>query len=209
MADTPPGLLEMSSAAATALLQMRSEVDPASRAEVLDLVASALAIRLAVFALQKDARVELTRAQLGAGSFRGGGERFAADDGARVTEAAAPSWLATTGLPLDERGFLAIDDTLRSTGDDRVFAAGDAATMLDHRRPKAGVFAVRQGPALAANLRAAMTGQEIKPFATGARYLALISAGRRTAVGFWNGFSWQGEWAWKWKDRIDRKFMQR
>ena len=70
-----------------------------------------------------------------------------------VTEATAAPWFAATGLPLDEHGFLAVDDTLRSTGDPRIFAAGDCATMLNHRRPKAGVFAVRQGPPLARNLQ--------------------------------------------------------
>ena len=45
-----------------------------------------------------------------------------------VTEASAAPWFADTGLPLDEKGFLAVDDTLASTGDDRIFAAGDCAT---------------------------------------------------------------------------------
>jgi selenide,water dikinase len=41
------------------------------------------------------------------------------------------------------------------------------------------------------------------------RYLALISAGNRYAIGVWDGFSWEGEWVWRWKDRIDRQFVQR
>ena len=40
-------------------------------------------------------------------------------------------------------------------------------------------------------------------------YLALVSAGSSYAVGVWNGFSWEGRWAWKWKDRIDRAFVAR
>jgi hypothetical protein len=31
----------------------------------------------------------------------------------------------------------------------------------------------------------------------------------KDAVGFWNGFAWQGGWAWRWKDRIDRRFVAR
>jgi len=54
----------------------------------------------------------------------------------------------------DENGFLAIEDTLQcSGGPENVFACGDVAGNARYPRPKAGVFAVRQGPPLAANLR--------------------------------------------------------
>src|SRR5271163_2467564 len=81
------------------------------------------------------------------------------DEALWVTEAAGAPWLAETGLPLDERGFVVIDERLRSVGDQAVFAAGDIATMPAHPRDKAGVYAVRAGPPLAANLRRALDGK--------------------------------------------------
>jgi selenide,water dikinase len=124
-----------------------------------------------------------------------------------VTEASAAPWFATTGLPLDERGFLAIGDTLQSTGDKRIFAAGDCATMLDHRRPKAGVFAVRQGPPLARNLERMLVGQAPEPFHPQKRYLAIIGTGDGSAVAMRGRWAIEGRWVWLWKDYIDRRWM--
>lgn len=125
-----------------------------------------------------------------------------------VTEAGAAKWFPEIGLPLDERGFLAIGDTLRSTGDPRIFAAGDCATMLAHRRPKAGVFAVRQGPPLADNLRRALLGQPLRPYTPQRRYLSIIGTGDGHAVATRGQWAIEGSWVWWWKDHIDRKWMR-
>jgi selenide,water dikinase len=54
----------------------------------------------------------------------------------------------------DDAGFIAIDECLRAAGGPgNVFAVGDVATSMVHPRPKAGVYAVRQGPPLTDNLR--------------------------------------------------------
>ncbi len=53
----------------------------------------------------------------------------------------------------DRAGFISIDECLRADGLENVFAVGDVATSISHPRPKAGVYAVRQGPPLADNLR--------------------------------------------------------
>ena len=125
-----------------------------------------------------------------------------------VTEASAAEWFATTGLPLDGRGFLAVADTLRSTGDERIFAVGDCATVLKHPRPKAGVFAVRQGPPLAENLRRVVLDQAPEPFVPQARYLSIIGTGDGRAVATRGSWAIEGAWVWRWKNHVDRKWMR-
>jgi selenide, water dikinase len=125
-----------------------------------------------------------------------------------VTEASAAPWFAATGLPLDQRGFLAVEDTLRSTGDARVFAVGDCSTVLKHPRPKAGVFAVRQGPPLAENLRRVLLGQAPESFVPQTRYLSIIGTGDGHAMATRGGWAIEGAWVWRWKDHVDRRWIR-
>lgn len=126
-----------------------------------------------------------------------------------VAGAGAPAIFRESGLATDAAGFLAIDDYLQSTSSPGIFAAGDCATQVSDPRPKAGVFAVRAGPVLAANLRAALAGTPLKPFRPRRNFLTLISAGRKHAMGAYGGLGFEGDWAWSWKDRIDRRFVDR
>jgi len=137
------------------------------------------------------------------------GERIAFDESLWVTEAGAAPWLAETGLPLTEGGFIAIDETLRSTGDQRIFAAGDVATMLAHPREKAGVFAVRQGPPLSLNLRRALAGKKPRRAVPQRRGLALIGTGDGHAVASRGPLAAYGASLWRLKDWIDRRWMRR
>ena len=125
------------------------------------------------------------------------------------TAAAAAPWVKASGLAVDERGFLAVDDTLRSVDDGRVFGAGDIATQVNHPRPKAGVYAVRQGPTLAHNLRASLTGASLREHRPQQRFLSLLSLGEQRATADRGPFSATGAWVWRWKDHIDRSFMRR
>jgi selenide, water dikinase len=137
------------------------------------------------------------------------GRPIAFDEVLWVTEAGAASWLADSGLPLTETGFVAIDDTLSSPGEPRIFAAGDVATMPDHPREKAGVYAVRQGPPLAANLRRALAGQPLRRAVPQRRGLALIGTGDKRAIASRGPFAAQGAYLWGLKDWIDRRWMRR
>lgn len=126
-----------------------------------------------------------------------------------ATGAAPQSWVSASGLQVTGDGFLNITPFLQSASHPDVFAAGDIATDPSQPRPKAGVFAVRQGPVLADNLLRHASGQPLRRYRAQRDYLSLLATGGRHAVASWHGLSWEGDWVWRWKDRIDRQFMQR
>ncbi|MEO5607144.1 MAG: FAD-dependent oxidoreductase [Polaromonas sp.] len=123
--------------------------------------------------------------------------------------AQAPGWLAGSGLALDEAGFVAVNRYQQSTSHSCIFAAGDVASRIDAPHPRSGVYAVRAGPPLLANLQAAVRGQPLKPYQPPARTLSLISCGECYAIAAWGGLHVEGGWVWRLKDWIDRGFVAR
>ncbi|HVT60066.1 MAG TPA: FAD-dependent oxidoreductase [Thermoanaerobaculia bacterium] len=115
------------------------------------------------------------------------------------------------GLPLDRRGFLLVDQALRSLADPRVFAAGDCGTLAAFpETPKAGVYAVREGPVLWRSLRAALAGSEPPPRYRPQRgFLSILNTGDGRALLRWGALVSHGRWAMRFKDRIDRRFLAR
>ena len=126
-----------------------------------------------------------------------------------VTGAEPAKWPSAAGLATDARGFIQINESMQSISHADVFAAGDCATYAALPRPKSGVYAVRQGPPLARNLRHTLQGEPLESYTPQTRALALISSGDPYAVASWGEFGFAGKWVWRWKDKIDRRFVER
>lgn len=114
-------------------------------------------------------------------------------------------WVADLDIETHE-GFIAVSKTLQSS-DPSIFAVGDCAHLTDNPRPKAGVYAVRQAPVLLDNLRAILSGGDLRDYVPQKDYLKLISLGGKIALAEKFGTAAQGPLLWKLKNYIDRKFM--
>lgn len=123
--------------------------------------------------------------------------------------AAAAPWLAGSGLQCNPQGFVETGPTLQSVSHPQVFAAGDVATRRDVSHPKSGVYAVRAGPPLAANLRHFMAGGELQTYQPQQHSLALLACGEQRAIASWNRWSFEADWVWRWKNHIDRRFVEK
>ena len=141
------------------------------------------------------------------------GEELVCDACVWVVGAVAHPVFSGSGIATDSRGFAWTRSTLQLRDYDNVFAAGDCATLVDFPdTPKAGVYAVRQGPFLIENLLAYLDPQRrdsLDTYKPQSDFLTLLNLGDGSAVGAKWGSSFEGPWVMKLKDWIDRKFMQR
>jgi len=124
-----------------------------------------------------------------------------------VTGASALPLLDESGLRTDARGYVLVDASLRSVSHPDVFAAGDNAALEGAALPKSGVYAVRQGPVLAENLKRVVRGMQMLDYRPQAASLSLISCGSKYAIASRGGWSAEGRWAWWWKDRLDCRWV--
>jgi len=139
-----------------------------------------------------------------------GGERLDADLVVWVAGAAALPIFAGSGLVLDEHGYARVGPTLQCVGHDDVFAVGDcAAWTAGPALPKAGVYAVRQGPVLAHNLAARARGGPLRTYRPQRDFLSVLNLGDGSAIATKWGRAIEGRAMFRLKDRIDRRFVRR
>lgn len=115
-------------------------------------------------------------------------------------------WLAMSGLALDDRGFVRVDESLRSVSHPHIFAVGDCAGLGE---AKSGVHAVRHGVVLEQNLRNLVANTPLVSYQPDPRALLIMSCGARYAIAARGTWSAEGRWAWWWKSWIDRRWLRR
>lgn len=138
-----------------------------------------------------------------------GGDRHRFDYLVNATGLFAPPLLAETGLPVNERGELIVDEFLRSTSDGRIFGGGDCVQLRGRELARIGVYAVREAPVLRHNLLATLEGRALRRFKPQRYFLLILNLGDGVGLALWRGFYWFGRSAFWLKDRLDRAFLAR
>ena len=127
-----------------------------------------------------------------------------------ATSAQASDIFRRSKLPVDAEGFVRVNADLRIEGYENIFAAGDCCHFNPKALPKAGVFAVRQGPILSANIAALIRGtSKLSRYEPQAHFLTILASGKDRAIASYRNFSFEGFLAWKLKNFIDLRFMKR
>lgn len=143
------------------------------------------------------------------GQLIAGDTAIAVDHALWTTGVEAPPWFAAAGIATDTAGFVSINQYLQSTSHPEIFAAGDVSHSAEAPRPKSGVYAVRQGPFLAQNLRRFATGRRMRRFRAQRHAMAIVGLGVGDAVASRGKYHASGAWVWSVKQWIDRRFMRK
>ncbi|MBI5617624.1 MAG: FAD-dependent oxidoreductase [Gammaproteobacteria bacterium] len=167
--------------------------------------------RMALRALSRAAIEVLARRAVGTqgGLVLDSGEFIPAEIVIAASGARAAGWLRSSGLELDEGGFVAVNAFHQSLSHPEVFAAGDVCTRADRSVSRSGVHAVKTGPVLAHNVLAALRGGELQPYTPRPWSLYLLVSGPRSAIASWGPWAVEGAWVRRWKHRIDSRFVER
>jgi pyridine nucleotide-disulfide oxidoreductase family protein len=165
--------------------------------------------------LLRDRRIQL---RLGARAHGVDDARVLMDGGAEIpydvlvwaTGPQAPALFRESALAVDERGYLRVQTTLQAERCPAIFAAGDCVALLGFPdTPKAGVYAVREGPVLVRNLAHSLRGWSLERYEPQENWLSLLNTGDGRALMSYRGYAAQGRALWWLKDAIDRRFMRR
>lgn len=119
----------------------------------------------------------------------------------------APPLIAGLGLATDAAGRLRVTPQLHARDDSAVFATGDCAVIEGAPRPPAGVFGVRAGPILQANLIARAGGARLRGYQPQRRWLSIMDLGDGTGLALRGRLWWRGRAALWLKRRLDLGFV--
>lgn len=138
-----------------------------------------------------------------------GGDVMECDVALVATGVRPPTLVAESGLATAEDGSLLVNHHLQSVSHPEVFGGGDCITLRDRPLDRVGVYAVRQAPVLHRNVLAAASGGPLATFKPQNSYLLILNLGDGTGLLLWHRFVHRGRWAFRVKDRLDRRFVAR
>ena len=122
----------------------------------------------------------------------------------------APDWLAASGLPVDDDGFVQVDEHQRVCGFEHILAAGDVARRTDRAVPHSGVHAVYTGPVLAKNLRQMLAGKPPRrSYSPRFMDFYLLNTCRGESIASYRRFGLQSRWLRRVKDWLDTRWIKR
>ncbi len=125
-----------------------------------------------------------------------------------AAENSASPLIHTTAATQTPDGRLVVNSMLQSVDHPHLFAAGDCANIAPLTHDVQSANAVHQGPFLAANILAALSGDmPLRPCPATAPSLRLVMLGEKKALALYSGLSLVSGWAWRWRDSIDRKWI--
>jgi NADH dehydrogenase len=121
----------------------------------------------------------------------------------------APRVLADAGLPTGHNGRLKVDQYLRVLDHPTIYAAGDAASVIDpttgHVLPPLAQTALDEGDLVAENIQAELRGEAVRPFAVRDRGTT-VSVGPTRGVAEVAGHAFGGRLAHLLKDAIEWEY---
>ncbi len=116
---------------------------------------------------------------------------------------------ADSGLPTGADGGLLVNDCLQCVRHPELFGGGDCISLANSPLEKVGVYAVRQNRILHRNLLAFLGGGSPGRFDPGGDFLTILNTGDGRGIFRRKEFVWDGPFAFRLKDAIDRRFMRK
>ena len=120
-----------------------------------------------------------------------------------------PALLGASQLAVDSAGAMIVTDRLQSVSHPFVFGGGDCVSLEARPLARVGVYAVREGPVLRANLCAALGEGTMRTFSPQKRYMLIADLGDGRGMILRGRLAFASRWAMRLKSWIDRRFIRR
>lgn len=122
----------------------------------------------------------------------------------------APGLFKTSQLPVDQKGYLKVEDTLQVKSYPSIFGAGACISIAGQPMiEKSGVIALKQGTILYENIKGFFhtgLGQSYRPPKMA---LSILSLGNKQGFFAYKGMTYSGYLAWLLKNQLDKRFVRK